>query len=392
MYNRPEGMPGWPPNKPCVFMLTAGPSRVLNEQLSLENQGFNGDPGDFERRYVFGDVVAREHGAFLVLTPKGGEVSMQNVPVSQNIFSGGRQAPQHAAGSSDRGAIGFDLKLEKRCSYLNGFPAHFTDASHVDSVRRQWRYWEDIVHYPSEREQAQLLSKIFPASMIAYAFDGEHSEWMTDDIRQAARAELEAEHRSVPAPSVAAYGSVPVHGNQGPSQSIYAVTPAQPAPGPGPASWQGYQSPAASLYSPMATPVGMPPPNAAMHSVTPQFSPPVTTQPFVPPTGAPGAQSYTAPQPSVPSTPPAPTNLVAFPPEEHQAALTGSWGASLDASVAAPAGEFSAAMAGFSGLPSSAPPVFASVSSQPPSASGVEQPQPTDSAELARQLQAMLGQ
>ncbi len=121
-------------------------------------------------------------------------------------------------GSKEKEAMGFDCHLETTCRGMN---PSFTKKEHRELIRDKWMHWDDLrdargqvvehgcLWYPTYTEQALIMSRIFPASALVYAFHGEHNEWLTQDIRDKA---VSAKRASVPAdpPSVPTGGSDPL--------------------------------------------------------------------------------------------------------------------------------------------------------------------------------------
>lgn len=184
--------PGWGKNPPCILMLSSGVGRELIRQLCIENEGYQGDPADFERRYLHGDPVSPLHGRYLHFFQKGSD-PRQRYQANPTARSGqSRQSLDDVMSDMDRtgGAtsgggqedIGFDLFISRD---LDGLPASFTDRG-VEIAKSKWLYWEEVLWFPTEVEQAHLLFKIFPISACLYAFDGVNPDWIPEDARKRA--------------------------------------------------------------------------------------------------------------------------------------------------------------------------------------------------------------
>lgn len=182
--------PGDPPlgfgNKPPVILvMSGGLTRTLVEMLSLENDGFRGDPDDFENRYVHGDPVALENGRYFQFFERGYEPDRKyaSSPVSPG-FGAFTQAATSTSSRSFGGhqqLRGFDIRILKEYS---GIPANSLK-DHKDIVLNKWRHWEDVLYFPNYVEQAHILASVFPASAILYAFSS-YPEWIPDDVKRKA--------------------------------------------------------------------------------------------------------------------------------------------------------------------------------------------------------------
>jgi hypothetical protein len=371
--DQPGGMPGWHGDKPCVFLVTAGVGKTLLEAFNAETPGFRGDPADFESRYVNGDPVSVNSGRWIVVYPKGGDPrtklqrsnpAFSGIPMSPATFSAGA-APAAAKGGKDKDEIGFDAHIEKISSVdgLIGMPANLSDPATIKMVRRKWRHWNDILHFPSDIEQAQILASIFPAAMLVYAFEGEHPQWLTDDVRKRAAIELGAQLPNASAP----YGARPLPaGLPGYGQPMAGAMPqagfnpavaGQPAAGfpvqPGFHPASGF-NPAAGFNPTIFNPSTSSPLSYGQGAMSMPGAPtaapelPASMASFgVPGQAAPVAESSAAPvsQPQVSQ----PAGMVSFPPVQEQPSNepVGSpvWDASLDKSIVAQPGSLDATLA-----------------------------------------------
>ena len=203
-------MPGWKNcDYTCVFGLTSGVGKKLYSLLNEENPKFRGAQNDFNGRYIHGDPVAIDKGQFIYIYPSGGDprsVGMGAVtaPVG-NIFDqpGDFTTAGGKGKKKEEDAIGFDLHIE--ATYNNNSASL---ANNAKLVHQKWKHWDDqydhtgkmvgkgILWMPNYVEQAEMLSRIFPAEMLVYAFYGQHDDWLTEDVLRKAK---EARSASVPA-------------------------------------------------------------------------------------------------------------------------------------------------------------------------------------------------
>jgi hypothetical protein len=289
--------PGWGKDtKSCVFILSSGAGTKFLKLIQQENLNFRGDPSDFENRYVNGDIVSVDSGRFLYVYPYGGDPRVSRTqglqpgydPLSRthaNTPGGGFGGHQE----DDEERIGYDMHFDKT---FQNQPSTLNTPEKIDMVRSKWLYWEDILWFPSELEQVQLMAKGLPASMFEYAFAGERHEWLTEEILTAAHASRSASVPSAP------NSPLPHHG-QGYSQPPMTNNPLPAAPGTYPAGslpWDGPSTPpdqalatpaVANAQAPLPSSTGAVP-LPAMPTSNPNTLPPVS------PAAAPGMSLHEA--------------------------------------------------------------------------------------------------
>lgn len=194
-YGGKNGPPlGWGKNPSLILMLSMDAGKGLADELNKEKEGFAGSPNDFEARYVNGDPVSPLHGRFIHFWERG------SVPPSRGYASHPTTAQQQAASSFEAGfnsddgdaskggakgdiKKGFDIELT---THYAGRPATFNQVGE-EQTRKHWQHWDDILHFPTEVEQAHMLTKVFPASAIIYSFESVNKEWIPDECWHAIR-------------------------------------------------------------------------------------------------------------------------------------------------------------------------------------------------------------
>lgn len=185
---------GWGPNPPIILMLSSGIGKKLVDLLNMENEGYRGDPGDFEAKYVYGDPVAPDLGRFFHFFQKGFDPRSR---YAANPSSRGSSAfdtnynTQKAGGKDDDELGGFDMFIADRLE-PEGLSAKFDTPEKTDMIRNKWRFWEDILFFPTPTEQAHILAQIFPASAIIYAFEGVNSDWIPEEIHKKSKNTVSA--------------------------------------------------------------------------------------------------------------------------------------------------------------------------------------------------------
>jgi hypothetical protein len=200
---------GWPPNPPIVLMLSGGAGRKLVNMLGEENEGRFEPPEDqagydayFEARYVHGDPVGVNNGRYIHLFEKGHDPREKYLahpttsggPAASPFGASSSTVPQARGGDGDAEFRGYDMFLTKDANL--GLPNTLTQEPQLAGLRRQWRWWDHILFFPTPMEQAHLLFRVFPLSACFYAFEGVDSEWIPEDAR---RKYLAAHSASVPA-------------------------------------------------------------------------------------------------------------------------------------------------------------------------------------------------
>jgi hypothetical protein len=184
MYGHNKSPIGWAQGKEtCVLALSKGLGEALVGQLNQTVDGFQGDPSDFEHRYVNGDPVSVDFGRYMYFFQKGHD--------PRNKFgSQPQQMQQHWDTQSEGGAVGnvsaggfqdkgYDLYLDK---FLNGMPATLNLPHQVQRVREKWLFWKESLWFPTLQEQAAKLWEVFPKSACVYAWEGFNRSWITEDM------------------------------------------------------------------------------------------------------------------------------------------------------------------------------------------------------------------
>jgi len=242
LYGPGKVPPGWGNTPPCMLMLSSGIGKELIRQLCLENEDFQGDPADFENRYVNGDPVSPLHGRYMHFFQKGFDPRQRYqanpttrgaAPTSLDDAMGSMGGLGGRSVEGDQ-EVGFDMFMSKD---LDGMPAFLTEKG-IEIAKSKWQFWEDVLWFPTEIEQAHILFKIFPISACLYAFDGVNQDWIPEDARRrAANAVSVMMPGQLPGQQMApGFGSYPAM----PGQSVYAgvvpsahtgfVMPQQPNP------------------------------------------------------------------------------------------------------------------------------------------------------------------
>jgi hypothetical protein len=209
-YGQGKVPPGAGDRAPCCLMLkggTGGSQYSLGPKLvsilDEENPDFNGDPEDFENRYLHGDVVSMETGRYLRFFQQGADPRnrYQAQPQARGAFS--VQQQQQVGGGNSKEIAGYDIHIEQFLQ--DGTPACLNTEEWFDTVRSKWLYWEEALYFPTYLEQAHMLNGSFPASAIVYAFENYNKDWITEETWNKF---LQRESASVPA-APPGHGSMP---------------------------------------------------------------------------------------------------------------------------------------------------------------------------------------
>jgi hypothetical protein len=149
-YLKPETMPGFGSNNPVVFVVPSGASKVLYNMLQEEVPGWT-NPEDFESRYRYGDPVALDKGRFFIFRQK-----------------------------EDAQNIGYDVRIEKTYGNMR---ASFPE-SVWGTIYNKILPWEDILYFPTYKEQAHLLARAFSMvpDLVIAAFGPVNKEWIPEEI------------------------------------------------------------------------------------------------------------------------------------------------------------------------------------------------------------------
>jgi len=178
---------GWNKNPTFILMLSMDAGKVLADELNKEKEGFAGSPVDFESRYVHGDPVSPLNGRFMHFWERGSappsrgnsytsKPTQQTSSFEEGLSGDGSDAAVGGA-SKEMPKKGFDLEMT---THYGGRIANFNKAGE-DQIRSHWQHWDDILYFPTEVEQAHILSRCFPATAIIYAFESVNRDWISDE-------------------------------------------------------------------------------------------------------------------------------------------------------------------------------------------------------------------
>lgn len=194
---------GWGDNPTCVFALTGGVGEQMVNLLNTETENYRGDPGNFEARYVDGDPVSLTTGRYLYVYPKVGDPRKQQYisqPTDDAFAYTGAAAGSNSGKKKSKEDIGFGCHFQRdyqgRAASLAPMADGWNHSPNAAMIRHKWLHWREILYCPSLAEQAAILGGIMPAAALCYAFEGEHNEWLTPEIRAKAK---ELRSASVPA-------------------------------------------------------------------------------------------------------------------------------------------------------------------------------------------------
>lgn len=176
---------GWG-KETCFFCLSKGAGQTFIDKMNEAVPNFHGDPGDFEKRYLNGDVCSPQNGRFLFIYQKGHDPRLK---FGSQPTQGGEQqswadsAPtEHVGGESGKGGFedkGYDMHMEKT---LEGMSAKMDKPNQLDMIRQKWCYWKESIYVPTQQEQAQMLWSVFPKSACIYAWEGFNSAWISPEM------------------------------------------------------------------------------------------------------------------------------------------------------------------------------------------------------------------
>jgi hypothetical protein len=228
-FNQLKGLPpmGWAPRDPVVLMITGATGIKLDKMLQEEYPNYRGDPGDFEARYIHGDPVSPDHGRYFHFFEEGkGKQQVQQV--SMDVLDGG-QSDHGFGGSRSNGESfkGYDIFISKDGG-MPGWNAHLNRSadpskkrpSQVDIIRHQWRWWEQILYFPTEAEQARMLCEVFPLDLCLYSFGDISRDWLPDDVHQ----------RLANARTMVMSGQSPAQPADGPNPNMGTASPGDAMP------------------------------------------------------------------------------------------------------------------------------------------------------------------
>lgn len=183
--NRPYNPPKGFGSEDRLVVMELGPSAgmAMIQEMHREVEGYQGDPDDFEHRYVNGDPISLHNGRFInFYTLKDGDPRQMQQTGSQGWNMGGQQGGQTSGRGGQQDPIGYGCFMEPT---FGGVPANFTQ--YEPFIHSRVRSWDDIIRVPTLEEQAHLLADKFPPEVIEYAWSA-RPEWIPEEVRRRARA------------------------------------------------------------------------------------------------------------------------------------------------------------------------------------------------------------
>ena len=293
-----------PTDKVVVMVLTRAAAETLM-QLLLHRA----NPSLPGARQEFPDPVALDQGLFIHMCELGGVL--------------GQQAVAQGTANS-RMQKGFNVTVST--TLADGTTPNVSQ--HVQLIRSRVKPWDQLLHFPSDAEQALYLARSLPGDVVEYAFR-DAPRLFTPEVREATAANAVATTTQYSPSFNASFGpGVPVYPTAG---GMYpAAAPNYPPQGY-PQSYPQSSAPAypqaGPAYPPNAAPAYPGPVNPGQPAY-PAADPrdvstlPVSTIPAAVP-AAPGAGQTTWTSTTVVSAPPAPAAPVAtdVPPWESPAAV-----------------------------------------------------------------------
>jgi hypothetical protein len=266
-YFSPNFPLGLEPDKPTKFVLLSK-SAVDAVKAAMEepNPVFNGDPEDINGRFINGDPVALDKGAFVVLFNKKFDPRGAASPASgQAQFA--RPAAQQ--GQDSWGSYAAYLTT----NYHGNSPIY---SAYTDFVRSHVKDWSEVLNVPTNEDQVKYLEQVlrpYP-DLLVYALHDMYGHVMDKDICSEGFSRL---NRT--APVSPAWGA-PQDTRLPAGSTSYVPTgylPQAPVQAP---TMPGQMPPPA--FHPMSAPVPpqyAPPPPAAFTAPAPVQAPPAAFQP-----------------------------------------------------------------------------------------------------------------
>lgn len=214
---RPRGLA----DKTIVLELGQSAGMALIAELKAEREGFQGDPNDFDNRYLNGDPVSLNHGRFVTFYTKsqGDPRRVQQQPVGSWNSA---VSPQQGPGGRQGGGMeekGYGCFMDP---VFNGIPAQLAPYEQV--VRARALPWDDILQFPTIEQQAAYLADKFPPEIIEYAWR-DHRHWISEDVQRRIVAAVSAQ---VPGYPMGYGGPPPMQQFPGQGAPMYGAAPPMP--------------------------------------------------------------------------------------------------------------------------------------------------------------------
>jgi len=154
--------------QPIVMELGTSAGNAMLREFRAEYENYQGDPNDFESRYLCGDPISLHAGRFVnfYTLAEGDPRQFQQQGAQQGGgWNQGGQSGNWQQGGNQREEIGYGCFCEPQ---FNGIPATLADFEQV--VRSKVKPWDEIVNVMSIEQQAQLLADKFPPDVIMYGW------------------------------------------------------------------------------------------------------------------------------------------------------------------------------------------------------------------------------
>jgi hypothetical protein len=228
-YSPPKGFAD--NDKLIVVHMPVSAGAALLNCCNAEVPNYQGDPNDFEHRYVNGDPIALDHGRFTTFysLPEGDPRQVQQQQAPQGWQ---QQAGVRASGpQQQQEPMGYGCFMEPVFANMS---ASMTPVK--DVVRSKTRLWDDLLWFPTLEEQARILATRFPPDVIMYAWQS-HPDWIPEEVVRRARAQTVV---GMPGPQASYPGPGPAQVYAGPAEQPRMAPPHQ----------QPYQQPYQQSYQP----------------------------------------------------------------------------------------------------------------------------------------------
>jgi hypothetical protein len=187
-YYKTGSIPGFNTNESAILMISPGASKKLKSMLdavkSQTSEHELGTPEFFEDIFAYGDIVDLKYGKFIRFAYP------QQAPTSYRSLQDAISQSQQSQLTKE-----YDIQILKE---YDGLSANMEGEEYAKTILNKWLFWEDILYYPTYKEQAHMLARIMPPSAIVYAF-ANHPDWIPDDIKEKGEEELRGKY--VPPPT-----------------------------------------------------------------------------------------------------------------------------------------------------------------------------------------------
>lgn len=179
-----------------VLQLSQSARVALQVACNEPSKDYQGDPEDYDRAFLHGDLVSLDKGRFVTFYQGqyGHMVSANGqAPPARQASSDYFQPSQEGdpAGGEKKGfdtaAISYQVQIEKS---FRGFSSTWVRPDVTRKIHERIKPWEEVIHVSSTEEQVLLLCEtgMLPVDLVVQALDDHYHHFIPQKVRDLALA------------------------------------------------------------------------------------------------------------------------------------------------------------------------------------------------------------